>query len=188
MSCDVSRLRYRGGSVLVPALPICPAFVPSSSRAVVSFPVSPRHAACLARRLCPLGHLSRHLGQFACLPLCVPPCVPFLATPLVSLLVSLLVPFSPGMSSPPYPDRSPCCSACGHRSPRHACRGTGSGTGRDCLSRHRLPALPPLLALGWRGAVSVPIAASCLLARPVIDLCLYCDGGIVYIICPVAII
>lgn len=58
-------------------------------------------------------------------------------------------------------DRSPCRSACSHRSPRPDCRlgWERDGTG---LSRHRLFALLALLTCSERGAsASVPIAAVC---------------------------
>lgn len=49
------------------------------------------------------------------------------------------------------PDRSPCCSACGHQSPRPACRGAGGGTGRAFLVIACPPCRRCLLALGvWR--------------------------------------
>lgn len=92
----------------------------------------------------PRRHLIRHLGQSACLP----PCVPFYGSPCVPLFVSPLVSFSTGRCyCRPARSLSVPFSACGHQSPRPACRlGWGrDGTGR--LSRHRLPALPPLLVL-----------------------------------------
>lgn len=100
----------------------------------------------------------------ACLPLCVPPCVPFLATPLVSLLVSPLVPFFPGDVIAVLSDRSPCRSACVHRSPRHACRLGWERDGTGSLSRHRLPALPPLLTLDGVSPACVSSLWSALLA------------------------
>lgn len=152
MSCDVSRLRYRGGSVLVPALPICPASrfphlvisccllglpmssplcrliacVPSSSRAVVPSSHPSSRAILLA---------CRHASRFTARP----------ASRFSSRSSPPVLPWV--MSSPSCPITPPCRSACGHRSPRPACRlGWGrDGTGR--LSLHRLPALPPLLAL-----------------------------------------
>lgn len=83
------------------------------------------------------------------------------------------------------PDRSPCRSACGHRSPRPSCRTTGSGTGS--LSRHRLPALSPLLAWRVSRLRAFPrCGLLCLLGCR--RLCRYCDGEIIYMICSVDII
>ena len=69
--------------------PLCRliACVPSSSRAAVPSPVSPRSAAACLVGSAPSVISLVISGNSACLP----PCVPFLATPLVSLLVSPLV-------------------------------------------------------------------------------------------------
>lgn len=47
------------------------------------------------------------------------------------------------------PNRSPCRSACGHQSPRHACRGTGSRTGRGAYLAIDCP--PCRRCLLWDG-------------------------------------
>lgn len=68
--------------------------------------------------------------QSACLPSCVPPCgspfVPLPVSPVRAVLsrCDVIAALS---------DCSPCRSACGHQSPRHACRMAGSGTGRGAI-------------------------------------------------------
>lgn len=103
-----------------------------------------------------------------------------------SRLASRPVPLWVMSSSPPCLIAPSCRSACGHRSPRPACRNSGERDGTGRLSRHRLPALPPLLALGWRLACVRFLVAVCLLTCR--RLCRYCGVEIVYMICPVVII
>lgn len=118
MSCDVSRLRYRGGSVLVPALPIC--LASRFTYLVIS---------CCLLGSSALPHPSSHPSSRAILLACRH-ASRFTARP-ASRFSSRSSPRSPlGDAIAALPDRSPCCSACGHRLPRHACRGTGSGAGR----------------------------------------------------------
>ena len=143
----------------------CPAVLPVA----VSWRLRPHHLAhhlgrrSLLRSSMPSNalpsHLMCHLGQFACLPLvaspCVPPCVPFFASPCVPFSLghhrhpvrSLPVPFGlrPSIAQP-------CLSLGLER----------DGTGR--LSRHRLPALPPLLALDGVSPACVSSLRSALLA------------------------
>lgn len=188
MSCDVSRLRYRGGSVLVPALPICPAsrfphlvisccllglpmpstpVVPSSShrRFVISSRPSSRHpipsVGCLLTSSALPRQSSHHLWQFCLLAARRLAHRPALR-PAFRLAPRPVLPWV--MSSPPCPIALPCRSACGHRSPRPACRlgWERDGTGR--ISRHRLPALPPLLALDGVSPACVSSLRSALLA------------------------
>ena len=211
MSYDVSRLRYRGGSFsclprrLLPSpspsrhlMPfawladVLPAYRPvvisSSSRHLVPSIVSSSH--CLGRLLaCLLGASARpssHQPSRAILlacrsspPPCGPSCVP---PPLLACSIRSPVGHRRPVRSLPVPARA-CC----HRSPRSACRTAGSGTGRG--ARHRLSILPPLLV--FSGVVWLRLfrlrRSACLLGRRV-DLCLYCGGEIVYMICPVVII
>ena len=132
---------------VLPALPshcLRPVII-SCRRLVIQFP---RLATCLARRLCPIRHLSCHLGQFCLRP----------ASRLASRSVL------PWDVIAVLPDYSPCRSACSHQSPRPACRLAGSRTGRVRLSRHRLPALPPLLVQGGVSPACVSSLRSALLA------------------------
>lgn len=85
------------------------------------------------------------------------------------------------------PDRSPCRSACGHRSPRPACRLAGSGTGRGASLA--IDCLPCRCCLPWMASrlrAFPRCGLPCLLVCR--HLCLYCDGEIAYMICPVVII
>lgn len=101
MSCDVSRLRYRGGFVphhlahhlggrrrllrssmsspLYRLIACVPSII-SCRRLVIQFP---RLAVCLARRLCPIRHLSCHLGQF-----CLRPAFRFAPRPVLPWVMS----------------------------------------------------------------------------------------------------
>ena len=140
--------------------------VQSSSRAVVPSSHPSSRAICLLAALRPVSRYAARLAS----RLAPRPVLPWV------------------MSSPSCPIALPCRSACGHRSPRPACRlgWERDGTGAPLSP---LPARPAAAACpGWRGAASVPIAASCLLACGCCHLCLYCDGEIVYMICPIAII
>lgn len=150
-----------------------------SSRRLV--PVSLCSVACLARRLCPIvislvisGNLlaCRPASRFSLRRSSRFSARLSFRSPLGCHrrpARSLTVPF--GLRSSIAP---PCLSRDGERD------------GTESLSRHRLPALPPLLALGWRLACVRFLVAVCLLACR--HLCLYCDGEIVYMICPVVII
>lgn len=192
MSCDVSRLRYRGGSVLVPALPICHASrfphlvisccllglpmssplccliacVPSSSRAVVPSSHPSSLAILLACR-----HASRFTARLS---------------PRLSSRPSSR--FSPRLASRPARSPPRAVRLCGYRSPRSACR---LGWERDGTGSSLSPSPVRLTA------AACPGMAYCLRAFPRCGLlcllwcrrlCLYCDGEIIYMICPVAII
>ena len=174
MSCDVSRLRYRGGSVLVPALPICPASrfphlvisccllglpmpyplcrliacVPSSSRAVSPAPLLAWLVAI------PRRHLIRHLWQSACLP----PCVPFLA-PAFRLAPRPVLPWV--MSSPSCPIA--LRAVLGLRSSiAPPCLSVRLGAGRDGSSLSPSPArLAAAACPGWRLACVRFLVAAC---------------------------
>lgn len=92
------------------------------------------------------------------------------------------------MSSPSCPIALPCRSACGHRSPRPACRlgWERDGTGLPISpspARFAAAAYP-----GWRLACVRFLVCGLLCLLVCRHLCLYCDGEIVYMICPVAII
>lgn len=140
-----SRLAASPASLVdvLPALPSLIACVPSSSRSVVPSSHPSSRAILLA---------CRHASRFTARP--------------ASRFSSRLSSRSPlVMSSPSCPIAPPCRSACGHRSPRPACRLAGSGTGRDCLSRHHLPALPPLLTPDGVSPACVSSLRSALLAR-----------------------
>ena len=160
-------------ALLVDVLPALPSHrlrpvIISCRRLVIHFP---RLAACLARRLCPIRHLSCHLGQFCLRP----------ASRLASRSVL------PWDVIAVLPDRSPCRSACSHRSPRPACRLAGSGAGRVAFLAI---ACPPcrrcLLWMASRLRAFPRCGLLCLLWCR--RLCLYCDGEIIYMICPVVII
>lgn len=174
----------------------CPAVLPVA----VSWRLRPHHLAhplgrrSLLRSSMPSNalpsHLMCHLGQFACLPLVVSPCVPSCVPSPVSLVRPVLIGM---MSSPPCPIALPCRSACGYRLPRPACRlgWERDGTGRDGDGIAYLAiACPPCRrCLPWMASrlrVFLRCDLLCLLVCR--HLCLYCDGEIVYMICPVAII
>lgn len=170
MSCDVSRLRYRGDSVLVPVLPICPASRPPSRHLMLLAWLADIRPACrLACRPVVISSAFRHLvssivpssnslGRL--LAYLVP-----LSHPS-SLTICLLAALCPALrlasrlvrsSRFPWedvidalPDRSPCRSVCGHQSPRPACRMAGSGTERGAfIVIVRPPCRCCLLALAW---------------------------------------
>ena len=158
LDCDIVAAPFPIISLIISAGGV--ACFASRSRHLIScvpFPVSPCSVACLARRLYLTSLIISSVisGNSACLPPCVPPCVPFYGSPCVSFLASRSVSRLVRSSRSPLgdaiaalPDRSTCRSpARSHRSPRPACRlgWERDGTGR--LPRHRLSALPPLLAL-----------------------------------------
>lgn len=165
----------------------------SSHRCLVSFPVSPRHAACLARRLC-LTVISLSSSRAICLFAALRP-----ALRPVSRLASRLVlrlaahpaahPVLPWvMSSPPYPIAPRAVRLAVINRPAMLVEGRGAEQDGTPLS----PSLARLAAVACLGIASRLRAFPrcgllCLLGRRV-DLCLYYDGVIVYMICPIAII
>lgn len=120
---------------------------------------------------------SRHLGNAACLPPCVPP------SRLASRPVLFWV-----MSSPSFPIAPSCRSGLAVIN-RPALLVVGRGAGRDGEPLSSSPVrLAAVACLGGRlGCVRflVAVCSACLGAA---HLCRYCVGGIVYMICLVAII
>ena len=181
MPCGASRLRYRGGSFSCLPSRFAPLSVlPSHHLVLLAWCADARHA--LPSRLSSRRHLivvssSHFLGWLlvcfvgvphlvvalssrvillACRPSllsCGPPCVPLPVSPVRFVLpldIAALSDCSPFLLVPAVIIR-----------PALLVARLGAGRGGR-LSRHRLPALPPLLA--WSGvvvSVSVPIAAVC---------------------------
>lgn len=182
MSCDVSRLRYRGGSFSCLPCRFAPSLVPHPHhlvlaprhRPVIPFP---RLAACLARWR-RLAASSSHPSSLTICLLAVPSCG--------SSSSRLFDPFSrwPLPTCPIVPRACPCLRL----SIAPLCLSHGwERDGAASLSRHRLPALPPLLAWRVSRLRAFPrCGLLCLLGCR--RLCRYCDGEIIYMICPVDII
>ena len=169
MSCDVSRLRYRGGSVLVPALPICPAsrfphLVISCCLLglPMSFPLC-RLIACVpssSRAVVPSSHPSSRAILLACRP--ASRLASRFAARLSFRLSSRSSPRSPlGNVIAALPDRSPM--PFGLRSSiAPPCLSVRLGAGRDGSSFSPSPArLAAVACSGWRLACVRFLVAVC---------------------------
>lgn len=167
MSCDVFRLRYRGGSFSCLPCRFAPSLVPH-----------PHHLV-----LVPVIALSSHFPGWllTCRPASRRPSRPASRFPS-----RLFGPFS-RWSLPTCPIVPRACP-CLRLSIAPLCLSHGwERDGAVSLSRHRLPALSPLLAWRVSRLRAFPrCGLLCLLGCS--RLCRYCDGEIIYMICLVDII
>lgn len=118
--------------------------------------ISSRPALRLASARCLLGssvllihHLIRHLSSASrtiCLLAAMRPVLRLALRPAFRLAPRPVLPWV--MSSPSCPIALPCRSACGHRSPRPACRLGWERDGTD-LPLSPLPARPAAVACPW---------------------------------------